>query len=38
MDFLAAERMIAQRDRRLFRYAETAGEIWKAVAPSLATT
>jgi len=38
MEYLAAKGMIAQRDRRLFRYAETAGEIWKAVAPNLATT
>jgi len=37
MEYLAAKGMIAQRDRRLFRYAETAGEIWKAVAPNLAT-
>jgi hypothetical protein len=38
MEYLAAKGMIAQRDRQLFRYAETAGEIWKAVAPNLATT
>ena len=35
MDFLAAEGMIAQRDRRLYRYADAAGEIWDAVSPSL---
>jgi hypothetical protein len=27
--------MIARRDRRLYRYADTAEEIWRAVAPSL---
>ena len=35
MDFLAARGMIARSDRRLFRYAESAGQIWRAVAPSL---
>jgi len=36
MDFLAAEGMIARRDRRLYRYADTARDIWRAVSPSLA--
>jgi uncharacterized protein (TIGR00730 family) len=35
MEFLAAEGMIARRDRRLYRYADTAAEIWKAVRPDL---
>jgi uncharacterized protein (TIGR00730 family) len=35
MDFLAAEGMIAKRDRRLFGYADTARDIWDAVSPSL---
>ena len=35
MDFLADQGMIAQRDRRLYRYADTAAEIWKAVRPNL---
>ena len=35
MEFLAAEGMIAKRDRRLYRYADTAREIWDAVSPSL---
>jgi hypothetical protein len=30
-DFLARERMIAARDRRLFRYADTAAEIWRSI-------
>jgi uncharacterized protein (TIGR00730 family) len=30
-DFLAAEGMIARRDLRLFRYAESAREIWSAI-------
>jgi uncharacterized protein (TIGR00730 family) len=34
-DFLAGQGMIARRDRRLYRYADTAEEIWRAVAPSL---
>ena len=34
-DFLAASGKIGRRDLRLFRYAETAGEIWRAVAGSL---
>jgi hypothetical protein len=33
--FLAAEGMIARRDLRLFRYAETAREIWRAIAPAI---
>jgi hypothetical protein len=35
MEFLTRERMIARRDRRLFRYADTAQAIWRAVSPSL---
>jgi uncharacterized protein (TIGR00730 family) len=35
-DFLVAAGTIAAADRRLFRYAETAREIWRAIAPSLA--
>jgi hypothetical protein len=35
MGFLAREGMIARRDRRLFRYADTAQAIWRAVSPSL---
>ena len=35
-DFLVAAGAIGARDRGLFRYADTAGEIWGAVAPSLA--
>ena len=35
MDFLAGEGMIAKRDRRLYRYADTAAEIWKAVRSNL---
>ena len=35
MDFLAAEGMIASRDRRLYRYADTAAEIWNAVRRNL---
>jgi len=35
LDFLAANGMIAKRDRRLYRYADTAAQIWRAVAPSL---
>ena len=38
MDFLARAGMIAQRDRRLYRFADTAGEIWEAVSPSLGRT
>ena len=34
-DFLAAQGMIARRDRRLYCYADTADGIWRAVAPSL---
>jgi uncharacterized protein (TIGR00730 family) len=34
-DFLLKEGVIKSRDARLFRYAETAREIWRAVAPSL---
>ena len=34
-DFLIAERVIARRDAKLFRFADTAREIWQAVAPSL---
>jgi hypothetical protein len=30
-DFLVREGMIARRDRRLFSYADTAAEIWRAV-------
>jgi uncharacterized protein (TIGR00730 family) len=35
IDFLVAEGMIAARDRRMLRFADSAGAIWKAVAPSL---
>ena len=35
MDFLAASGMILRRDLRLFRYADTAEEIWRAVAGAL---
>jgi uncharacterized protein (TIGR00730 family) len=35
LEFLAAQGMIAKRDRRLYRYADTAEQIWRAVAPSL---
>jgi predicted Rossmann-fold nucleotide-binding protein len=31
VDFLADEGMIAPEDRALFRYAETAPEIWEAI-------
>jgi uncharacterized protein (TIGR00730 family) len=34
-DFLIAEGVIARRDANLFRFADTAGEIWDAVSPSL---
>jgi uncharacterized protein (TIGR00730 family) len=34
-EFLAARGMIARRDLRLFRYAESAEEIWRAVAGAL---
>ena len=34
-DFLLEEGVIGRRDAKLFRYAETAREIWRAVAPSL---
>ena len=34
-DFLVREGMIAARDRRLMRFADTAAQIWDAVAPSL---
>ena len=37
MEFLAREGTIARRDLRLFRYADTATQIWRAVAPSLAS-
>jgi hypothetical protein len=35
MDFLVAEGMIAARDRRLFRYADSAREIWRGVRGAL---
>ena len=35
IDFLVKEGMIARSDRRLYRYAESAGEIWDAVSPGL---
>jgi uncharacterized protein (TIGR00730 family) len=35
LEFLAAQGTIAKRDRRLYRYADTAVQIWRAVAPSL---
>ncbi|MGH8515159.1 MAG: LOG family protein, partial [Gammaproteobacteria bacterium] len=35
MDFVVAQGMIAARERRLFRYADTAREIWRAIAPGL---
>jgi uncharacterized protein (TIGR00730 family) len=35
IDFLAARGMISRADRRLYRYADTAQAIWRAVAPSL---
>ena len=35
MKFLAREGAIAQRDLRLFSYAETPRQIWRAVAPNL---
>ena len=35
LDFLAARGMIARRDRRLYCYADTAAQIWDAIAPSL---
>ena len=34
-DFLLAEGVIGRRDLRLFRYAESAGDIWRAVAGAL---
>jgi uncharacterized protein (TIGR00730 family) len=34
-DFLAAEGMIARRDLRLFRYAESAREAWRAIARAI---
>jgi len=34
-DFLVAEGVIARRDAKLFRFADTAAEIWDAVSPSL---
>ena len=34
-DFLVASGVIRRRDLRLFRYADTAGEIWRAVAGAL---
>jgi len=34
-DFLAAEGMIARRDLRLFRHAESAREAWRAIAPAI---
>ena len=36
-DFLVAEGMIRRRDLRLFRYADGAGAIWRAVAGALPT-
>ena len=36
-EFLVAVGMIRRRDRRLFRYADSAGEIWRAVARALPT-
>ena len=35
MNFLAADGKIAPRDRRLYCYAESAGDIWRAVRPAL---
>ena len=35
-EFLVAEGVISRRETRLFRFADTAAEIWDAVAPSLA--
>jgi uncharacterized protein (TIGR00730 family) len=34
-DFLIAERVIARRDAKLFRFADSAQEVWDAVSPSL---
>ena len=34
-DFLLREGMIAARDRRLLRFADSAAQIWDAVSPSL---
>ena len=34
-DFLVAEGVIARRDAKLFRFADTAAEIWRAVSSSL---
>jgi len=33
--FLAAEGMVDRRDLRLFRYAESAREAWRAIAPAI---
>jgi uncharacterized protein (TIGR00730 family) len=35
MEYLAARGMVARRDRHLFRFADSAREIWDAVAPNL---
>ena len=35
LDFLVAEGMIAKSDRRLYRYADTAAQIWRAVRRAL---
>jgi uncharacterized protein (TIGR00730 family) len=35
LDFLAEQGMIARRDLRLYRYADTAPEIWRAVSSNL---
>jgi uncharacterized protein (TIGR00730 family) len=35
LDFLIAEGVIARRDAKLLRFADTAAEIWNAVSPSL---
>lgn len=34
-DFLVAEGVISRRDARLFRFADSAAEIWRAVSPGL---
>jgi predicted Rossmann-fold nucleotide-binding protein len=34
-DFLVSEGMIAASDRRLLQFADSAAQIWDAVAPSL---
>jgi len=33
--FLAAEGMVDRRDLRLFRYAESARQVWRAIAPAI---